>query len=244
MRYHRRTAPKVVDGKVQPQNNWRHSEANYSATHQIKLERYPPNPGYRHVVSPPDVSAFLALLPDWRELSIGLHYVILSATPDCDGWHRPGTVGVCAWEVGFERILSREYYDEHGAIFRRMGVPCRPVVLPSGAWCPACYSMLDEDDWTLCAVCNAPISDVHRDAEPDAKGVRYHAAFSESTAMAFLLVHVLVHELGHHHDRMTSPRHKDCTRGERYAEEYARRYEDRIWPAYCRVFRPRGEPRR
>jgi len=49
---------------------------------------------------------------------------------------------------------------------------------------------------------------------------------------------VLVHELGHHHDRMTSPRRRDATRGERYAEEYARRYEQTIWSKYCRVFKP------
>jgi hypothetical protein len=52
--------------------------------------------------------------------------------------------------------------------------------------------------------------------------------FTYETAKAFLLVHVLVHEFGHHRDRMTTRSRRDAARGEPYAEAYARRHEDEI----------------
>jgi hypothetical protein len=45
-------------------------------------------------------------------------------------------------------------------------------------------------------------------------------------------MHVLLHELGHHHDRMTTRSRNEAARGESYAETYANRYADRIWEAY------------
>jgi hypothetical protein len=60
--------------------------------------------------------------------------------------------------------------------------------------------------------------------------------FTETTAAAFQLLHVLPHELGHHHDRMTTRSQRKASRGERYAEDYAVRYERRIWDSYFRVF--------
>ena len=69
------------------------------------------------------------------------------------------------------------------------------------------------------------------------KSEHWLAEFTDETTQAYLLLHVFLHELGHHHDRMTSPGRRDFTRGERYAEEYALRYEKRIWSDYCRAFR-------
>ena len=60
--------------------------------------------------------------------------------------------------------------------------------------------------------------------------------FTEETARAFQLVHVLVHELGHHQDRMTTRSRKDSARGEQYAENYARKWEDLILDRYRREF--------
>ena len=47
--------------------------------------------------------------------------------------------------------------------------------------------------------------------------------------------HILLHEFGHHHDRMTTKSMR-ASRGEPYAEEYARRYEALIWKDYLKVF--------
>lgn len=65
---------------------------------------------------------------------------------------------------------------------------------------------------------------------------RIEVHFSEDTARAFLLVHVLVHELGHHHDRITTRAKRDTARGEGYAERYARRHEDEFIERYRRLF--------
>ena len=67
-------------------------------------------------------------------------------------------------------------------------------------------------------------------------GKRWHIEFDALTAKAFLLVHVLVHELGHHHDRITTRSQWESSRGEGYAEDYAVRYEDAVLEAYVREF--------
>jgi hypothetical protein len=59
--------------------------------------------------------------------------------------------------------------------------------------------------------------------------------WTEAQARGFLLLDVLVHELGHHHDRMTT-RGNRASRGEPYAMAYARRVRAEIWPQYTRVF--------
>ena len=60
--------------------------------------------------------------------------------------------------------------------------------------------------------------------------------FDESTARAYQLLHILLHELGHHHDRITSKKKRNTGRGEPYAEAYALAYEARIWDDYRRRF--------
>ena len=60
--------------------------------------------------------------------------------------------------------------------------------------------------------------------------------FDALTARAFQLIHVLVHELGHHHDRMTTRSQREASRGEPYAERYAVQHEDKILAAYVREF--------
>jgi hypothetical protein len=64
---------------------------------------------------------------------------------------------------------------------------------------------------------------------------RLDLRWSEAQARAFMLLDVLVHELGHHHDRMTT-RGVAAARGEPYAMAYARRVQAEIWPQYVRHF--------
>jgi hypothetical protein len=61
--------------------------------------------------------------------------------------------------------------------------------------------------------------------------------FTEKTARAHQLLSTFLHELGHHHDRMTTKSKTRSSRGEPYAEEYARKYEARIWNRYHEVFK-------
>lgn len=60
--------------------------------------------------------------------------------------------------------------------------------------------------------------------------------FTEETARAHQLLATLLHELGHHHDRMTTRYKSRPSRGEPYAEEYAGKYAERIWVNYQEVF--------
>src|SRR5262249_8233012 len=142
-----------------------------------------------------DVFAFIELLPDWEELSLGLWLVLLAeGKENVGGWHFPGTVAICAWDRELWESVERGFYKDHAALYERLGVPCeRP-------------------------------------------GERWLVKFSESTAAAYQLVHILLHELGHHHDRMTTRSLSRSSRGERYAERYAYAYEERIWESYLRVF--------
>jgi len=60
--------------------------------------------------------------------------------------------------------------------------------------------------------------------------------WDDRTARGFQLMHVFLHELGHHHDRMTTRYRHHTARGEPYAEQYANEYAERIWEDYFRVF--------
>src|SRR5262249_37295767 len=60
--------------------------------------------------------------------------------------------------------------------------------------------------------------------------------FTEATARGFQLLHVLLHELGHHHDRMTTRARRHSCRGEDFAEDYANDRALRIWGRYVAAF--------
>ena len=60
--------------------------------------------------------------------------------------------------------------------------------------------------------------------------------FSEAQVRAYQLLHILLHELGHHHDRLTTKPCGKPNRGESYAEAYALRHEAVIWGRYQETF--------
>jgi hypothetical protein len=60
--------------------------------------------------------------------------------------------------------------------------------------------------------------------------------WTEAQARAFQLLHILPHELGHHHDRITTRTRRYAARGEPYAEAYALKVLDDVWPAYITRF--------
>jgi hypothetical protein len=62
--------------------------------------------------------------------------------------------------------------------------------------------------------------------------------FTEPQVRAFMLLHVFMHELGHHHDRLQQ-KHNDAKRGEEYAERFANSRFNQMLPDYIRVF---GDP--
>jgi hypothetical protein len=67
------------------------------------------------------------------------------------------------------------------------------------------------------------------------EGSRVLSDWSVEQARAFQLIHVFLHELGHHHDAITN-RSRRVARGEPYAERFAVGLEELIWDDFVRVF--------
>ena len=55
-----------------------------------------------------------------------------------------------------------------------------------------------------------------------------------------MLLHIFMHELGHHYDRINQ-KHHNALRGEDYAERFAMKHFDALYPDYVRAF---GDPAR
>ena len=196
----RKSTPKVVSGEVRKKNNWAQSPDYFYAPkpRMIEVDRKRPRDGYRHVLTKADIYTFLELLPDWDELAVGLHAIVLGrGSFGTDGYyfHR-GIIEICAWDESLWIEYHKDHYAEHRNIFERLNVECEKA----------------GDTYYLCK-------------------------FDEASARAYQLLHILLHELGHHHDRMTTHRQRETGRGEKYAEEYALRYEPQIWRAYQKAFR-------
>ncbi|MES2458989.1 MAG: hypothetical protein V4671_00290 [Armatimonadota bacterium] len=79
---------------------------------------------------------------------------------------------------------------------------------------------------------------VPRELFTDKKGERWvRCQWTVETARAYQLLHILLHELGHHYDRMTTRRKLRTGRGEPFAESYALEWEAIIWDRFWRHFR-------
>ena len=91
--------------------------------------------------------------------------------------------------------------------------------------------------------CDRGFEEDHRDVldllgvEREIADQRLRVRWTEEQARAFQLLHILPHELGHHHDRITTRSQREAARGEKYAETYALNVLDAVWPAYARRFR-------
>lgn len=73
---------------------------------------------------------------------------------------------------------------------------------------------------------------------PTEDGTTCH--FTEAQARAFSLLHVFMHELGHHFDRIHQ-KHRSSSKGEDYAEQFANSRFDHLFVRYVEAF---GHPRR
>ena len=60
--------------------------------------------------------------------------------------------------------------------------------------------------------------------------------FEENQIKAYQLLHILLHEIGHHHDRINTRFKNSLPNGENYAESYAVKYEKIIWNKYFDTF--------
>lgn len=92
---------KVQGGRVLRKNNWRRDRDDLwiPRADEVRIVKHPPGDGFRHLVTVPQLRAFLQRLPMWDEVARGLRGVVLDAGDDnLMGWHDNGVIGVCAWE--------------------------------------------------------------------------------------------------------------------------------------------------
>jgi hypothetical protein len=192
----RKTSPKVLGGKAQRKNRWAKTPTYWNTRQKVPVvDREEPGWGYRHLLRRRDVLAFVEIIPDWDTIADGLDAIVLARGEwNIDGWHDDGVIGICAWDRELWQRATRGGYEEHAAVYDRLGVPVEPV----------------DDEFLL--------------------------KFTESTAAAYQLLHVFLHELGHHRDRMTTRSRRRTARGEGYAERYALELEPLVWDRYLRVF--------
>ncbi|MCG8426998.1 MAG: hypothetical protein MI754_06550 [Chromatiales bacterium] len=60
--------------------------------------------------------------------------------------------------------------------------------------------------------------------------------FTKSQAKAFMLLHIFLHELGHHIDKLRSRKQNVMRGGETFAEQYANTMFTELWAAYVGKF--------
>jgi hypothetical protein len=216
---HRRTAMKVRDGRVLKKNNWRLDAGDYRTLPQeeIRLDRRKPPYGSRHLITIAQLRRFIGLLPDWDEVAVGLDAIVLDSATDCAGWCGPGVVAICAWEHDLWDWWSAEMVQEHGHILDLLDVDRVPIEQSAE------HRETSEHLAALGIRLTKPIGDVE-------------LRWTEAQARAYQLLHILAHELGHHHDRITTRAGRNIGRGEPYAEAYANRVLEQVWPLYGRMF--------
>lgn len=159
----------------------------------------------RHVLTKEDIWKFLRLIPDWKRVSTDLDLIFLAS----------GT----ADEEDCDGWYDDPYFNRN----------CPQIGI--SAW-EADLKYWADEAWYehhrgLFNRLGLPL-------EEDEEGYTY-LQFDEDSAKAFQLLHILLHELGHHHYRITKGRGKE-TGDEKYAEAYAYKLEKQIWPRYREAF--------
>src|SRR5262249_39283877 len=125
----RKSSPKVIAGKVQRKNNQSLTGDYYITEQRLPVvDRKRPGKGFRHLLKQKDIHEFIGILPDWKELSVGLNAIVLAPGRwDAFGYHVPGVVHICAWDENIWTDLSKEGYEQERAILERLGVPCEEI---------------------------------------------------------------------------------------------------------------------
>src|SRR5262249_12049393 len=110
----RKTAPKSIYGRVQKKNNWVLSPDYYYKTKpHLFIDRKRPGEGYRHILKQKDILEFIAIMPNWKDLTEGLEAIVLSPGDLWTfGYHCSGVVHVCAWPRDLWLTLGKEGYEQ------------------------------------------------------------------------------------------------------------------------------------
>ena len=72
----RKTAPKVVNGKVQRKNRWQPTPNNFGLS-RITVARCRAGYDYRHILCKEDIHRFVQIIPKWNALAKGINRIVL-----------------------------------------------------------------------------------------------------------------------------------------------------------------------
>jgi hypothetical protein len=129
--------------------------------------------------------------------------------------------------VGLNAVVLAPGRDRWDGGYFNLGVVCL-YAWEAGLWCERNEEYVQDH--------RAIFDRLGVECEP-IEGNYYLCKFDEASVRGYQLLHILLHELGHHHDRMTTRSQRSAERGEPYAEAYALQYEELIWDSYTRAFR-------
>ena len=191
--------------------------------------------------STPDVIAGRVQKKNAWGRSLSDYYDVPQRHPIIDR-KRPGS--------GYRHVLTKRDIDQFIPLlpdWDALSKGLNAIVLAPGEWNICGYHVpgvvhvcaWEADLWTLVT---ARLYEEHRDiwerlgVPCERQGADYLCQWCEPTIRAYQLLHILLHELGHHHDRMTTRSQVRTGRGEPYSESYARRQETLIWDRYWQVF--------
>jgi len=193
----RKTTPKVKGGRPLRKNNNKVTP-NYWNTYQkeIQIDARKPGKGYKHFLKKKDILTFIDLIPKWEIYSQHLDAVVLQNGSNYrDGvYYYLGVIGISAWPREMDIEVSNNYYQDHAALFGRLGV-----------------KVTQQDDYYFCE-------------------------FNEDQIKGYQLLHIFLHELGHHFDRIKTRSKHACARGEYFAESFAFEQEEKMWNRYGEAF--------
>ncbi len=215
-KYNRKTAPKVVGGHVLRKNN--HTK---TAALGYVLDRERPRKGFVHVLRKKDVHDFTDIIPGWAEYSVGLESIILSrGEEDAYG------------------LYDYYRYEETGVIWLS-------AWNKDELWLDISVDYFKKHKWLFDQFGLAYEEKVIKDPQGRGKFPVWGCYYTVSQARAFMLMRVLLHEIGHHVDWYRSNRRGGCRGGEPFAEKFAEEVFPKVWPAYIDKFgHPEGVSRR
>lgn len=172
--FHRKTATKVVHGRVQRKNRCGPA-SDYRLEPRVAIERQRAGGEYRHVLRTDEVYSFVSRIPSWDRWAIGLSKIVLDEGSETRfGWFRRGEIGLCAMPRDLNVRIWKDYFYRDKDFFDKFGVRYEAVV--------------ENDEGGL------------QLGEP----TEFDCQFNRATAKCFSLLRTLTHELGHHHDRRTN----------------------------------------
>jgi hypothetical protein len=236
--YNRKTSPKVIGGSVQRKNNHK-----ITARLGYVVDRVSPGRGFVHVVSKKDIHDFSDIIPDWFKISEGIESVFLASEDEyTDGYYRhfsnakTGCIWLCAWPKDLWIEHSDNYYHEHSWIFKILGVVCErseKELEPENASVKKISVQPEDQVESELNGIEEPSMTIEQTKETEIVWTCY---FTQKQAKAFTLLHIFLHELGHHVDKLRSRKQDRMTGGEEFAENYAKRRFYELWNDYLSKF--------